>query len=294
MHTAVMEKVAIEYLNVRPDGVYVDATAGSGGHSKEILNKLSKYGKLIVVDRDEEALKRCRKNLLQRDVKVDYIRENFENLEIILSGLMIERVDGMLFDLGISKEQIEDEKRGFSFIREGYLDMRLDQRQEKDAFFVVNNYPKEKLCALLWKYGEERWAKKIVHNIVREREKEPIRGTLRLSEIVARSIPRKTWGRIHPATRTFQSLRMEVNDELMSLTKGINSAVNLLKKGGRMVVISFHSGEDRIVKNIFKKKEEEGRLRILNRKVIKPTEDEIRQNSSARSAKLRAAEKIMD
>lgn len=294
MHTAVMEKVVVEYLNIRPDGVYVDATAGSGGHSKEILNKLSKYGKLIAVDRDEEALKRCRKNLLQRDVKVEYIRENFENLEITLLGMRIEKVDGMLFDLGISKEQIEDEKRGFSFIREGYLDMRLDQRQGKDAFFVVNNYPKEKLCDILWKYGEERWAKKIVHNIVREREKEPIRGTLRLSEIVARSIPRKTWGRIHPATRTFQSLRMEVNDELMSLTKGINSAVNLLRKGGRIVVISFHSGEDRIVKNIFKKKEEEGRLRILNKKVIKPTEDEIRQNSSARSAKLRAAEKIMD
>lgn len=290
MHIPVLEKEAIEFLNIKDEGIYVDATAGCGGHSKKILQKLKK-GILVVIDRDISAIEICKKNLSQSNSKVEFKRGNFRDLDKILDEIKIKEIDGILFDLGISSLQLADKERGFSFLENGRLDMRMDISQKKDAYFVVNKYSEENLRKVIFEYGQERWAKNIARKIVAERKKKPIETTAELSSIVKSSIPRRYWGKIHPATRTFQAIRIEVNDELSSIEEGVKKAVLLLKEGGRIVVISFHSGEDRIVKNIFYNFAKEGILNILTRKVIKPTEEEIKANPHSRSARMRVGER---
>ncbi len=284
IHIPVLLKEAIKYLDVKEKGIYVDATLGFGGHSKEIL-KRAKKGLLIGIEWDESALKEAKVNL-EKFKNKKLILENFVNLKKILKKLKIEEIDGILFDLGVNLAQLQDSKRGFSFQKEGPLDMRMTEDLDLTASEIVNKWPEKELIRI-FKENNERFARKIARKIVREREKKPILTTLELANIV-KSCYRKR-RKIHPATLVFQALRIEVNKELENLKLVLPQAVDSLKKGGRLVVISFHSGEDRIVKTFIK---EEKRLINLTKKPIVPTPLEIRKNPRARSAKLRAAEKI--
>jgi 16S rRNA (cytosine1402-N4)-methyltransferase len=287
MHIPVLVKELIEFLMIKPEGIYIDATVGCGGHSEEILKKLNESGKVIGIDLDREVLEIAKERLKNYKNFIP-VKDNYKNLKNILEKYGIEKVDGVFFDLGFCKCQILWEKRGFSFLKEGPLDMRYDRESNLTAHYVVNNYSEEELSRIIKEYSEERYAKKIAHKIVLRRKKKKINTTTELAEIVKVVYPKKRF-RIHPATRTFQALRIFVNDELNNLKKGLEEATNSLKKGGRIAVISFHSLEDRIVKNFFK---ENSSLKIVNKKVITPAEIEKKLNPDSSSAKLRVAEKI--
>lgn len=301
-HIPVLTKEILNYLNLKKGGVYIDCTLGGGGHSKAILEKIYPHGLLIGIDQDIEAIETAKEELKSYIDKVKLVKGNFKNLEEILSDLKTETVSGIIFDLGVSFHQLKAKERGFSFKEDSHLDMRMDLTQKFNADILINSYSEKDLAEIFEKYGEERFSKRIARLIVIERKKKTITTTKQLADLVIRSLPRTkkrhTW-RIHPATRVFQAIRIEVNQELKALEKGLNQAIRVLEDKGRICVISYHSLEDRIVKHLFKEAEREGKeqknygLKIVTKKPIKPSLEEVRDNPKARSAKLRAAEKIM-
>jgi len=287
MHLPVLLKETLGILLKTQGGIYVDCTVGIGGHTKAILQK-DPTAYVIGIDRDPYALKLAQENLKVFDGKYSLYQANFKDLDQVLKEEGIKEVDGFLFDLGVSMLQLKSD-RGFSFQRDEPLDMRMNPEDKKTAYHVVNTYSERELARIFREYGEERYAEKIAKAIVMQRVKKPIETTAQLVQVILSVIPYKH-GRIHPATKVFQALRIEVNQELTSLEVALEKTVPFLKKGGRLVVISFHSLEDRIVKNFFKKHAEI--FKVLTKKPIRPTIDEVRQNPASRSAKLRAGEKI--
>jgi 16S rRNA (cytosine1402-N4)-methyltransferase len=274
-------------LNLKPDGTYVDATIGPGGHTEKIIKFLGSGGRLIGIDRDREALKIAGERI--SDERVTFMRGSFSDMESLLLQAGISQIDGILFDLGISMVQMKDPLRGFSFLSDERLDMRMDRGQKISAWDVVNRYPVKELEKILKEFGEERLSHKIAQAIVRQRSKKTIDSCSELSKIVAAAYGGR--GKVHPATRTFQALRIEVNRELEQLGAGLNTSLRLLKKGGRMCVISYHSLEDRKVKQFLSENAKKGLVKILTKKPLTPGQEELRMNPSSRSAKLRAAEK---
>ena len=250
IHKPVLLNECIEGLNIQPDGIYVDGTLGGAGHSKEIVKRLSKKGLLIGIDRDEEALAAAKQNLKDFD-NVKYIHGNHDDIESILKSIGIEKVDGILLDLGVSSYQLDEKNRGFSYIGENDLDMRMDKSQSLTAKDVVNSYSEEQLSKIIFEYGEDRFAKNIARNICLEREKNEIRTTADLVKIIEKSIPKSKQNDGHPAKRTFQAIRIEVNDELKPLYNTVLNSIKLLKNGGRLCIITFHSLEDRAVKQAY-------------------------------------------
>ncbi len=301
-HIPVLTEEILNYLNLKEGGVYIDCTLGGGGHSKAILEKIYPRGSLIGIDQDMEAIETAKEKLRGYVDKTKFIKGNFQNLVGILSELKIETVSGIVFDLGVSSDQLKKKERGFSFQEDSYLDMRMDLTQEFKADILLNSYSEKDLAEMFEKYGEERFSRRIARLIAVERKKEAITTTRQLADLVVRSLPRTkkrhTW-RIHPATRVFQAIRIEVNQELKALEKGLVQAIRALENNGRICVVSYHSLEDRIVKHLFRKVEREGKdqgnygLKILTKKPIRPSPEEVRDNPKARSAKLRVAEKII-
>lgn len=299
-HVPVLLKEAITGLNIKPNGIYVDLTVGRGGHSKEILSSL-KNGHLLCVDQDEEAIVASKARLSQISDKFTIIRDNFSNLENILKDQGLNQVDGILMDLGVSSPQFDKGERGFSYNNDARLDMRMDQRQDLTAYKIVNTYSLEDLNKIFQIYGEEKYSYSIAKNIIKSREIAPIETTFQLVEIIKRSKPMKELKKVgHPAKQVFQALRIAVNDELNVLTKTLNVALAHLSPGGRLAVITFHSGEDRIVKNIFKEAavdignridgpniNQEKEFDLINRKPIAASEEELKINHRSASAKLR-------
>lgn len=293
LHTPVMVKEVLHYLDPRQGGVYVDCTLGTGGHALAILEKTGGKVKLIGIDWDEEAIKAASQRLKKYRERVTLVRANFTQIAKIIKQQGFQKVNGFLYDLGLSSLQLEDSKRGFSFQKAAPLDMRMDTQREITAAYLVNSLPQNELEYILWNFGEERWAKRIARFIVEERKKSPISTTKELIDVLRRAIPAKfrRGKRIHFATRVFQALRIAVNQELKNLETSIKVAVNLLSSGGRLCIISYHSLEDRIVKRKFK--EVEGKeLILLTPRVVKPSGEEVKANPRSRSARLRAAEKL--
>lgn len=286
-HTPVLLSETLRWLDPGPGGVYVDATVGSGGHAEAILERIGPSGLLIGLDRDPEAIAFAQDRLARFGEAVRLVRANFATLRATLQGLGVARVDGVLMDLGVSSLQLARPERGFSFSLTGPLDMRMDPAIPTTAADLVNRLPEHALAEILARYGEEPFARRIAREIVRSR---PLRTTEELREAVARAVPRRAWPRrIDVATRTFQALRIAVNQELEALEQALPQAVDVLVPGGRLVVIAFHSLEDRIVKQFLRRTE---RVRILTPKPVRPSPEEVRQNPRARSARLRAAEKL--
>jgi 16S rRNA (cytosine1402-N4)-methyltransferase len=306
-HTTVLLSEAVEGLNIKPDGIYVDCTLGGAGHSALIAEKLSGQGKLYAFDQDEVAIQNAKRKLEQFGDKVVLIKNNFVNLRESLSECGINKVDGILFDLGVSSPQLDTPERGFSYHHEAPLDMRMDQESTLSAYDVVNHWPYEKLVKTFFRYGEEKFSKQIARKIEAAREVKPIETTFELVELIKEGIPapaRRTGG--HPAKRVFQAIRIAVNDELQVFEQAVNESIDLLKPSGRVCVITFHSLEDRICKVVFKKgsegpqlppglpiipEEYKPKLKLVTRKPIVPSEIELEENNRARSAKLRIAEK---
>ena len=300
-HIPVLLKECIEELKIKEDGIYVDGTMGGAGHSIEIVKKLSENGLLIGIDRDEDAIK-VAKDRLKTFKNVEYYNDNHDNIKTILNG---RKVDGILLDLGVSSYQIDDESRGFSYTKETNLDMRMDKTQSLTAEKVINTYSEDDLANIIFEYGEEKFARKIARNICEYRKEKDIKTTKQLVEIIEKSIPYKEDG--HPAKRTFQAIRIEVNNEIKPLYNTITDSIECLKQGGRLCVITFHSLEDRAVKKAYadnigkctcpkdlpycicgNKKMGE----IITKKPIIPTKEEIEKNPRSKSAKLRVFEKI--
>lgn len=307
-HISVMPDEVLKFLAPHGGGIYVDGTLGGAGHSLKILEASVPDGRLIAFDRDHSAIVVATARLAGFDNRVTLVQRNFAELEETLKALKVERIDGFLLDLGVSSHQLDSAERGFSFRQDAPLDMRMDTGTGPTAADLVNTLTEAELVRIIREYGEERWAGRIAVRIVAAREKAPLLTTLELAEIVKGAIPRKFHEeRIHPATRTFQALRIAVNAELESLEKGLEAGLKLLGRGGRAVVISFHSLEDRIVKNAFRKLAQgcicpkhipicvcgnEPQLRILTSRPVMAGEAELAANPRARSAKLRAAEKL--
>jgi 16S rRNA (cytosine1402-N4)-methyltransferase len=292
-HVPVMCKEVIEYLRPKPGKIILDCTLGGGGHSKAILQRISPQGRLIGIDQDEQALRIAREKLRKYKGLSTLVHDNFHNLDAILNKLKITKVDGVLFDLGISSFQLEDARRGFSIKLCGPLDMRMDRKNESTtAYKLVNGLPQAEIVRILKTFGEERWARRIASRIVKERQKAPIDTTTQLAKIVLKAIPySRTCQKIHPATRTFQALRIAVNKELSSLEEGVSRAIRHLNPEARICVISFHSLEDRIVKSLFREFSQMGLLKVLTQKPIRPHSEEVRLNPRSRSAKLRVGER---
>ncbi|MEW6616298.1 MAG: 16S rRNA (cytosine(1402)-N(4))-methyltransferase RsmH [Thermodesulfobacteriota bacterium] len=307
-HLPVMVKEVVRYLNCQQDGIYIDGTLGSGGHSLEILKCSSPNGRLIGIDWDEDAITVAKNRLNHFQGRVTIIYDNFKNIGSIVKNLKVNEVDGILLDLGVSSIQLENEERGFSFKLEGPIDMRMDKSSILKAFDLVNFLSTPELERMLWNYGEERFGKRIARSIADYRKHKPISTTVELADIVSAAIPSGFRPkRIHPATKTFQAIRIALNDELRNLETAIQVGVDLLKKGSKFCVISFHSLEDRVVKQSFKALEKrcicppdmpecncqkESKVKVLTRKPILPSEDEVRKNPRSRSAKLRVAERV--
>jgi len=297
-HKPVMLSEIIKYLQPKKGDVIVDCTVGTGGHSYELAKLILPEGRLIGIDRDKEAL-----NLADERLRgfgnYNLVHQNFKNIDAILRELNIEKVDGLLLDLGLSSFQLDNPQRGFSFKASGYLDMRMDRESSITAFDLVNNLAGEELEKIFREYSQERYARRIAESIIKARQEGAITTTIQLADIIKKAIPsrrgfpsRSRRGSIHPATRVFQALRIVVNQELENLLVVLSKAIDFLKLGARICVLSFHSGEDRLVKNEFKKFSRLGILNILTKKPITPSEKEISINPRARSAKLRVGEKI--
>jgi 16S rRNA (cytosine1402-N4)-methyltransferase len=284
----VLLEETMEMLAVKENGTYLDATVGLGGHSEKVLGLLGEAGRLVGIDRDEDALRVAEERL--GDLRVNLRRAAFSEMDGILSSLGIKALDGVLFDLGLSMLQLKDLSRGFSFMSDDRLDMRMDVSQSLSAWHVVNKYSEKKLEAILREYGEERSAGRIARSIIERRRKSPINTCSELAGLVEGVYGGR--GRIHPATRTFQALRIEVNRELDELREGLAAAAGSLRAGGRLCVISYHSLEDRIVKNFIRDSSRAGLMRQLTKKPICAGVRETRANPSSRSAKLRGAEKV--
>jgi 16S rRNA (cytosine1402-N4)-methyltransferase len=305
-HQTVLLDEAVESLNIKPDGVYVDATLGGAGHSIKIADSMDSTGLLIGIDQDQTSISTAQERLKEVKPRVELFRRNFSDLAMILAEVGVETIDGILFDLGVSSPQLDEEERGFSYKGDAPLDMRMDRSQPFSAAHLVNTAPVIQLTKILWDYGEERWSKRIALFIDNARREKPIETTGELTEIIKNAIPaaaRRSGP--HPARRTFQALRIAVNHELEVLEKTLDQAIGRLKPGGRIAVISFHSLEDRIVKTAFINGSKGcccprdfpvcqcgqiARLTIITKKPIVPTREELSRNSRARSAKLRVAE----
>lgn len=306
MHISVLLNESIEGLNLKEDGIYVDCTLGYAGHSSEILKRIRR-GCLFAIDQDEDAIKASRERLSKIGDNFTIIKSNFSNLKQELTKRGVTSVDGFLFDLGVSSVQLDTKERGFSYHSDAFLDMRMDKDGSLTAYDVVNNYPEEKLTNILYKYGEEKYSRQIARNIVKYRENKKIETTLELADIISNSVPMKAKRDKHPARKTFQAIRIEVNHELDILNSSLKDALSMLKPKGRMCVITFHSLEDRIVKDLFKEYTEiDEKVKglpeipvefikdyvLVNRKPIVPSEEELVHNNRARSAKLRIIERI--
>ena len=309
-HKSVLLHETVDGLNVRPGGIYVDGTLGGAGHSSLIASKLdpSEGGRLIGLDQDEAAIKAASERLEPYKDRVTVVRSNYSNIKGVLQELGIEKVDGIMLDLGVSSYQLDTAERGFSYMEDAPLDMRMDQRSPLSAYDIVNSYSEQELFRLIRDYGEDKFAKNIAKHICIERAKKPIQTTLELSEIIKASIPmkiRKNGG--HPAKRTFQAIRIEVNHELDVLEGTLDTMIDLLAPEGRLAIITFHSLEDRIVKVNFKRNEnpcicppefpvcvcgKKSKGRVVTRKPILPSEEELEENSRSKSAKLRVFEKV--
>jgi len=295
LHVPVMLEEVLDFLKPAPGKTIVDATLGTGGHALEILKRITPLGRLIGIDRDENSLAICRQRLVEFKESVEFVHANFTDLNQVLSNLGIEKIDGIVFDLGISSYQLHDARRGFSFQEEGPLDMRLDKSSYICAYDLVNNLNENEISAMLWNFGQERWHSRIAHLLVQERRNEPISTTRQLANLVMRAIPqryRRSYYRIHPATRTFQAVRIGVNRELEILENAVKQAVNLLRKQARICVISFHSLEDRVIKHTFRALKADGLVDIITVKPLTPRPREIEANPSSRSSKFRVAERI--
>jgi 16S rRNA (cytosine1402-N4)-methyltransferase len=290
VHRPVLLKEVIEWLNVEKNKNYVDCTIGEGGHAIEILKRNGPKGKVLGIEIDPELYKKLREEKLERLILVN---DSYSNLKEIVEREGFKEINGILFDLGISSWHIEKSRRGFSFLRDEPLIMRYDRRQKLTAERIVNEWPEKEIERILREYGEERFAKRISREIGRARKRKPIKTTLQLVEVIKKAVPSFYQHRkIHFATKTFQALRIAVNNELENLKVALPQAIEVLEKGGRLVLISFHSLEDRIVKNFLKEKEREGKIKILTKKPIRPSKEEVKQNPGSRSAKLRVALKI--
>ncbi|WP_438351627.1 16S rRNA (cytosine(1402)-N(4))-methyltransferase RsmH [Paenibacillus sp. FA6] len=313
-HITVLKEEAAEGLRIKRDGIYVDCTLGGAGHSSLIASKLGEYGRLIGLDQDDWALEHAKEKLAPYSDKVSLVKTNFRNLEEILKEQSvpekdgIPQVDGILFDLGVSSPQFDEGERGFSYNHDAPLDMRMDQSAELTADIIINTWSEQEIARVLFQYGEEKFSRRIAKLIVARREKQPIQTTGELAEIIKEGIPaatRRTGG--HPAKRSFQGLRIAVNDELGAFEEGLHQAVRCLAPGGRVSVITFHSLEDRICKQILSSYVAKctcppdfpmcvcgnnGQIKLINRKPIVPSELELEENSRSRSAKLRVAEKL--
>lgn len=305
-HISVLLDETIEELHIKPDGIYVDGTLGGGGHAYHVCQKLSEKGRYIGIDQDADAIAASTKRLATFKDKVTIVRDNYVNMPKVLHDLGIEHVDGILLDLGVSSFQLDEKERGFTYREDVPLDMRMDQRQSLTARDIVNDYSEMELFHIIRDYGEEKFAKNIAKHIVMERQESPILTTKRLAEIVDHAIPmkmKKQGG--HPAKRTFQAIRIEVNHELDVLEKNLNDMIDLLNPGGRFCIITFHSLEDRIVKNAFRTAQNPcvcpsdfpvcvcGRKpkgRVITRKPILPSGEEMEVNPRSKSAKLRIFE----
>ncbi len=283
----------MDHLNLSPGKIIVDATIGTGGHSKGIIERIMPGGKLIGIDRDEDSLAVARQRLSDFHSACEFVYGNFTDIDEILKNLNIKKIDGILFDLGLSSYQLDDPNRGFSFQHDGPLDMRFDRKSFVSAYDLINNLNEEEISSILWTFGEERWHNRIAHLLVEKRQNNAITTTRELSDIVVRAVPHKyRHYRIHPATRTFQAVRIAVNRELETIGLGISKAIELLDSGARICVISFHSLEDRIVKFSFRKFAAEGKIKIITPKPLTPQDAEIKENHASRSSKLRVAEKL--
>jgi len=306
-HKSVLLHETIDYLNIRPDGVYLDGTLGGGGHSSEILKQLGEKGRLIGIDQDRDAIEAATKKLAVFGDRVTIVRENYEHFRSVLDAEGIEKVDGILLDLGVSSYQFDDAARGFSYRENAPLDMRMDDRTEMTAADIVNHYTESELYRVIRDYGEDPFAKNIAKHIVRAREQEPVVTTDQLVECIKQAIPAKIREKGgHPAKRTFQALRIELNRELQILQDSLSDMVDALAPGGRIAVITFHSLEDRIVKQTFRTAENpcicppdfpvcvcgrKSRGKVLTRKPVTASEEELQDNPRAHSAKLRVFER---
>ncbi|GAA0331096.1 16S rRNA (cytosine(1402)-N(4))-methyltransferase RsmH [Bacillus carboniphilus] len=306
-HKTVLLQEAIDGLNIKENGIYVDCTLGGAGHSEEIAKRLSSEGRLVAFDQDQMALDFAKEKLSPYKDRVLFVQNNFRYIKQELAALGISQVDGVLYDLGVSSPQLDTPERGFSYQHNAPLDMRMDQRQELSAYTVVNEWPIEDLIRIFFRYGEEKFSKSIARRIIEAREKGPIETTDDLVDLIKAGIPapaRRKGG--HPAKRVFQAIRIAVNEELDAFEDSLEAAIELLNPKGRISVITFHSLEDRICKRIFKEysegqeipkgvpilpDEEPSTLRLVNRKPIVASEEELEENNRARSAKLRIAEK---
>lgn len=306
-HTSVLLNETIEGLNIKPDGIYVDGTLGGGGHAGKIAEKLSESGRLIGIDQDEAAILTAGERLKEFGDKVTIVRSNYRNTKNILKTLNIEKIDGMILDLGVSSYQLDTQERGFSYRYDAPLDMRMDLRQTLTARDIVNYYSETELYHIIRDYGEDKFAKNIAKHIVKAREEELIETTGRLNEIIKAAIPAKMRAEGgHPSKRTYQAIRIECNKELEVLKESLEELIELLKPGGRLCIITFHSLEDRIVKTAFKKAENPctcppsfpvcvcGKVslgKVVTGKPVLPGEEELKRNSRSKSAKLRIFEK---
>lgn len=304
-HIPVLLNECIEGLKIKEKGIYVDGTLGGAGHSFRIATKLNNTGTLIGIDRDAEAIQKAKETLKEFN-NIIYVQDNHDNIKEILSKLNIEKVDGILLDLGVSSYQIDEETRGFSYTKNSPLDMRMDKNQKLTAEYVVNEYTEEELAKIIYKYGEEKFSRQIARRICEYRKEKRIQTTSELVEIIEKSVPRSSTGG-HPAKRTFQAIRIEVNNEIEPLYNTVKNAIDVLKPQGRLCIITFHSLEDRAVKEAYQDSvgkctcppdlpycvcgnKPEGK--IITKKPILPTEKEMQENSRSRSAKLRVFEKI--
>lgn len=305
-HKSVLLEETIQYLSIKPDGIYVDGTLGGGGHSYEIAKRLIS-GRLIGIDQDEAAIMAAEKRLKEYEDRVTMVRSNYCNIKQILKDCNIDSVDGILLDLGVSSYQLDTPERGFSYMDDAPLDMRMDTSITTTAKDIVNNYSEAELYRIIKDYGEDKFAGNIARHIVRQREIKPIETTLELVDIIKAAIPKKFWaGAGHPAKRTFQAIRIELNRELEVLKDSLQDMIDLLKPGGRICIITFHSLEDRIVKNCFRTNENpcvcppdfpvcvcgrKSKGRVITKKPVCPSEAELKVNKRAKSAKLRVFEK---
>lgn len=305
-HVSVMLNETIDYLNIKEDGVYVDCTLGGAGHALYLLNQLNDKGRLIAIDQDLTAIENAKEVLKEHLHKVTFVHNNFRELTNILNELEIEKVDGIYYDLGVSSPQLDVPERGFSYHNDAKLDMRMDQTQSLSAYEVVNQWPYEALVRIFFRYGEEKFSKQIARRIEAHREQQPIETTLELVDVIKEGIPAKARRKGgHPAKRVFQAIRIAVNDELSAFEDSVEQAIECVKVEGRISVITFHSLEDRLCKQIFQEFEKgpdvprglpvipeayTPKLKRVNRKPITATDDDLNENNRARSAKLRVAE----
>lgn len=306
-HKSVLLDETIESLNIKPNGIYVDGTLGSGGHSYEIAKRLTDGGRLIGIDQDEDAIRAAKERLSEFADRVTIVRDNYCNMPKVLDELGISKVDGILLDIGVSSYQLDEAERGFTYKQDAPLDMRMDQRQEMTAKDIVNGYSEEDLYRIIRDYGEDKFAKNIAKHIVQARQIKPVETTFELDEIIKAAIPMKfraTGG--HPAKKTFQAIRIELNRELEVLDESIDAMTDLLNDNGRLCIITFHSLEDRIVKTRFRKNEnpctcppdfpvcvcgKKPKGKVITRKPIVPDEEELEENKRAKSSKLRVFER---